>query len=83
MREHECEMGMEMVLSLALMLDCVADASPLEREGLTGVSLDANDNDSFILFGSPTFAKIDDLLGGQALCPCQWSTGISIFIRVS
>lgn len=44
-----------------------ADASPLEWEGLTGVPLDTNDNVSFILFGSPTFAKIDDLLGGMYL----------------
>ena len=42
-----------------------ADASPLEWEGLTGVPLDTNDNVSFILFGSPTFAKIDDLLRGD------------------
>ena len=44
---------------------CAADASPLQWEGLTGVPLDTDDNVSFILFGSPTFAKIDDLLRGD------------------
>lgn len=52
-----------------------ADASPLEWEGLTGVPLDTDDNVSFILFGSPTFAKIDDLLGGERL----QSTSSSVF----
>ena len=48
-------------------MGCAADASPLEWEGLTRVPLDTNDNVSFILLGAPTFAKIDDLLGGDHL----------------
>ncbi len=70
MEDHACGGGREDGFELGtLMLNCIADASPLQWEGLTGVPLDANDNVSFILFGSPTFAKINDLLGGQALCP--------------
>ena len=48
-------------------MGCAADASPLEWERLTRVPLDTNDNVSFILLGAPTFAKIDDLLGGDHL----------------
>ena len=49
-----------------------ADASPLQWEGLTGVPLDTDENVSFILLGAPTFAKIDDLLRGNAFNAWVW-----------
>jgi len=44
-----------------------ADASPMQWEKLIGVPLDTNDNVNLVVFASPSFQKINDVLAGVAL----------------